>query len=360
MAFKHFRNVLASADTDVSLYTVPSGREFVLMNMRVRNVNGASSTNTMTFKTVEGGQTNTVGEISIQSDEISKHGASIKRLMEAGSVIMARASISGMMAEAMGVEFNAGVWSTIHEWGGSSSSSEQSSSSSSEQSSSSYSEQELSIAVSFATNNYNFSGNYTYNSSSNRYERTDNEVTYTFKYYGNSTTPHWEFERSDWVGNYIYYNTNDSTVSGITGTHDWTGFGALVEGESFTVTITAMQESSSSEQQGGGSNVLVGELARPGDGDSWNLYQMPSYWAYDYEQSAYVNYPGATGYKCYTTNQNATTPSQIGVGDYVVVKADPAGDYEIRHISGSAAYKNDEDATNVAGAYSDDFYVSLN
>ena len=39
MAFKHIRSIISAASTDQTLYTVPSGKEFVLLKTRARYEN---------------------------------------------------------------------------------------------------------------------------------------------------------------------------------------------------------------------------------------------------------------------------------------------------------------------------------
>ena len=111
MAFRHIKNLIATTLSDETLYTVPSGREFVLMRKRVRN---SGTEGTCSFKLGDG---DSFEEISFTSSDIFKHGQPSKMLLEAGTTVKAwlSATATGTTVELMGIELPAGSWVKVKE-----------------------------------------------------------------------------------------------------------------------------------------------------------------------------------------------------------------------------------------------------
>ena len=122
MSFKHIRKNLDLSEIYETAYTVPSGKEFVMMKKRVRNPTEYSGS--VQFKLGE----DTVDTINVSANSVVLSN-STKTLVEAGTVIGMYSTIGGLKTDVMGLELKAGTWSTIGTGGGGASGDSSSSSS---------------------------------------------------------------------------------------------------------------------------------------------------------------------------------------------------------------------------------------
>lgn len=255
MAFKHIRENITNTNTDQTIYTVPAGKEFVLMRKRARDAS-ADHVGTVTFKL----GTSTIEELSFSSS-IAEIGEGTKLLCEAGNVIKARSTFAGAMAEAMGVEFKAGTWATVNESNpdspvipdtpeSSSSSSiepEQSSSSSSQGGGDSFSWGTTPSIIIASTSYPSFDGTYNWNSNDSLYKKSSSYTLYQSNDAITGIDVYYCLERDAEV---YYYCTSQDLLTG-----SWINSG----GSSVDVTVSIAgnsNNSSSSSEQGGGNGVF--------------------------------------------------------------------------------------------------------
>ena len=123
MAFKHVKQVISTANTFTTLYTVPTGKEFVLMNKRACSWNIAtdatamitfanSSNVTLSTLTVE----NSDEALNfLETNEVVNGSNYEKTLFTAGQSIKGKSSVAGTMIEIIGLELDAGTWTNVNQ-----------------------------------------------------------------------------------------------------------------------------------------------------------------------------------------------------------------------------------------------------
>ena len=123
MAFKHVKQVISTANTFTTLYTVPTGKEFVLMNKRACSWNivkdatatitfADSSNVTLSTLTVENSDE---GANFIETDDVVNGSNYEKTLFTAGKSIKGKSSVAGTMIEIIGLELDAGTWTNVNQ-----------------------------------------------------------------------------------------------------------------------------------------------------------------------------------------------------------------------------------------------------
>ena len=123
MAFKHVKQVISTANTFTTLYTVPTGKEFVLMNKRAcswniatdatATINLSNSSNvTLSTLTVE----NSDEALNfLETNEVVNGSNYEKTLFTAGQSIKGKSSVAGTMIEIIGLELDAGTWTSVNQ-----------------------------------------------------------------------------------------------------------------------------------------------------------------------------------------------------------------------------------------------------
>lgn len=115
MSFKQIQHTITTANTDQTIYTVPTGKEYVVFGTRARSNNTGK---TITFK-----QGSTTFSTLTTSSENGNYGWSgikyvtisdpLKIVLSAGTVVKARSTQTNDIAEVFGLELNAGTWATV-------------------------------------------------------------------------------------------------------------------------------------------------------------------------------------------------------------------------------------------------------
>lgn len=123
MAFKHVKQVISTANTLTTIYTVPTGKEFVLMNTRACSWSIASNaTATLTFAngsttfttlTVENSYDD--NNVLVESDELVDGSNYTKTVFAAGATIKGKSTVAGTMVEIVGLELDAGTWANVNQ-----------------------------------------------------------------------------------------------------------------------------------------------------------------------------------------------------------------------------------------------------
>ena len=121
MAFKHVKQVISTANSFVTLYTVPTGKEFVLLNKRacswsiayeatatITLANGSTTFDTLSVE-------NTFYSPLGWSDEVVNGSNYTKTVFTAGQSIRGKSSIAGTAIEIVGLELDAGTWATVNQ-----------------------------------------------------------------------------------------------------------------------------------------------------------------------------------------------------------------------------------------------------
>jgi len=123
MAFKHVKQVISTANSFVTLYTVPTGKEFVLTNKRACSWNIATGA-TATITIANGSNTtlatltvdNSLGDSMLTSTDNVVDGSNYeKTLFAAGQSIKGKSSVAGAMVEIIGLELDAGTWTNVNQ-----------------------------------------------------------------------------------------------------------------------------------------------------------------------------------------------------------------------------------------------------
>ena len=110
MAFKHIKHLFNASGVSETLYTVPSGKEFVLLRKRARCLSSSGgASGQVSFSS----NNNTLETINISNSDNIVNGAITKSVFSSGATITGVSTISSAMAELMGLEFNAGTWEGI-------------------------------------------------------------------------------------------------------------------------------------------------------------------------------------------------------------------------------------------------------
>lgn len=109
MAFIQVTKTLAST-SKTALYTVPEGKEYVLMRERMRE-NGVA-TPSVSFSVNSNSAFRTLSSTNSSSHEIIV-GPRHNDVYSAGTVIYATSTAANAIAEIMGIEIDAGSWSLI-------------------------------------------------------------------------------------------------------------------------------------------------------------------------------------------------------------------------------------------------------
>ena len=124
MAFKHVKQVISTANSLMTLYTVPTGKEFVLFNKRacswniasdatatVTFYNGSTSIGALTVQNTNGGD----AIVTAATDEVVDGSNYTKTVFSAGTVLKAKTSVANTMAEIIGLELDAGTWTNVNQ-----------------------------------------------------------------------------------------------------------------------------------------------------------------------------------------------------------------------------------------------------
>lgn len=122
MAFNHVKQVISTANSFATLYTVPTGKEFVLLNTRACSWNIASNT-TATLTFANGSTTfatltvvnNYNGNSLADTDEVVDGSNYTKTVFSAGAVIKGKSTVAGTMVEIVGLELDAGTWANVNQ-----------------------------------------------------------------------------------------------------------------------------------------------------------------------------------------------------------------------------------------------------
>lgn len=123
MAFKHVKQVISTANTFTTLYTVPTGKEFVLMNKRACSWNIATdATATITFANSSNVTLSTLTVENsddalnfLETNEVVNGSNYEKTLFTAGQSIKGKSSVAGTMIEIIGLELDAGTWTDVNQ-----------------------------------------------------------------------------------------------------------------------------------------------------------------------------------------------------------------------------------------------------
>ena len=108
MSFKQITHTLATAGVEETIYTVPTGKEYVLFRTRARDMGEA----VVTFK-----RNSTIFSTLTIPQMYSGYGVAksncMKDVLTAGTVIKASSTVASTFAEVFGLELPAGTWATV-------------------------------------------------------------------------------------------------------------------------------------------------------------------------------------------------------------------------------------------------------